>query len=170
MFLDLMCLTMLLIWLLARVCATAGLPHNDIAAQICRQAGLVKHEGRAGAHGWRCVGLVLGMGSNSSESGGLVGFRVVCCGAGQCGQHWRISCIVPCCNSSNNILSHVFEQVIFSSVFRASAFGYVRCFETVAASSLAMMFIALIACFMLLIVTATAAAASRSRSRRPDRS
>ena len=24
----------------------AGLPHNDIAAQICRQAGLVKHEGR----------------------------------------------------------------------------------------------------------------------------
>ncbi|WIA14873.1 hypothetical protein OEZ85_001590 [Tetradesmus obliquus] len=30
--------------------SAAGLPHNDIAAQICRQAGLVKHEGRAG-HG-----------------------------------------------------------------------------------------------------------------------
>jgi vacuolar-type H+-ATPase subunit B/Vma2 len=29
-------------------CPLAGLPHNDIAAQICRQAGLVKHEGRAG--------------------------------------------------------------------------------------------------------------------------
>nr|XP_022910379.1 V-type proton ATPase subunit B-like isoform X2 [Onthophagus taurus] len=26
--------------------SAAGLPHNDIAAQICRQAGLVKHEGR----------------------------------------------------------------------------------------------------------------------------
>ena len=24
--------------------SAAGLPHNDIAAQICRQAGLVKHE------------------------------------------------------------------------------------------------------------------------------
>lgn len=26
----------------------AGLPHNDIAAQICRQAGLVKHEEKEG--------------------------------------------------------------------------------------------------------------------------
>jgi V-type H+-transporting ATPase subunit B len=26
---------------------SAGLPHNDIAAQICRQAGLVHHEGDA---------------------------------------------------------------------------------------------------------------------------
>jgi V-type H+-transporting ATPase subunit B len=27
--------------------SAAGLPHNDIAAQICRQAGLVKHKGKA---------------------------------------------------------------------------------------------------------------------------
>ena len=30
--------------------SAAGLPHNDIAAQICRQAGLVKHAG-GGGHG-----------------------------------------------------------------------------------------------------------------------
>lgn len=29
----------------------AGLPHNDIAAQICRQAGLVKHPEGSKAHG-----------------------------------------------------------------------------------------------------------------------
>ena len=28
--------------------SAAGLPHNDIAAQICRQAGLVKHEQEEG--------------------------------------------------------------------------------------------------------------------------
>lgn len=28
--------------------SAAGLPHNDIAAQICRQAGLVKHEQEQG--------------------------------------------------------------------------------------------------------------------------
>ena len=27
--------------------SAAGLPHNDIAAQICRQAGLVKHKGKS---------------------------------------------------------------------------------------------------------------------------
>lgn len=40
--------------------SAAGLPHNDIAAQICRQAGLVQHEVCAGrARGGRppvCVG------------------------------------------------------------------------------------------------------------------
>eukprot|EP00994_Dinema_validum_P005996 NODE_422_length_1713_cov_321.332332_g306_i0.p1 GENE.NODE_422_length_1713_cov_321.332332_g306_i0~~NODE_422_length_1713_cov_321.332332_g306_i0.p1 ORF type:complete len:384 (-),score=84.16 NODE_422_length_1713_cov_321.332332_g306_i0:175-1326(-) len=29
--------------------SAAGLPHNDIAAQICRQAGLVKDDGKAGS-------------------------------------------------------------------------------------------------------------------------
>ena len=28
--------------------SAAGLPHNDIAAQICRQAGLVKHDQEEG--------------------------------------------------------------------------------------------------------------------------
>lgn len=28
--------------------SAAGLPHNDIAAQICRQAGLVKHDDSEG--------------------------------------------------------------------------------------------------------------------------
>jgi hypothetical protein len=32
-------------------CPTAGLPHNDIAAQICRQAGLVKHPDGSKGHG-----------------------------------------------------------------------------------------------------------------------
>eukprot|EP00890_Picochlorum_soloecismus_P003575 jgi/Picsp_1/4218/NSC_01727-R1_vacuolar atpase b subunit len=31
--------------------SAAGLPHNDIAAQICRQAGLVQHEGEEGKGG-----------------------------------------------------------------------------------------------------------------------
>lgn len=31
--------------------SAAGLPHNEIAAQICRQAGLVKQHGGPGAHG-----------------------------------------------------------------------------------------------------------------------
>lgn len=31
--------------------SAAGLPHNDIAAQICRQAGLVNKGGQKGAHG-----------------------------------------------------------------------------------------------------------------------
>ena len=30
--------------------SAAGLPHNDIAAQICRQAGLVKHEEEDGGN------------------------------------------------------------------------------------------------------------------------
>jgi V-type H+-transporting ATPase subunit B len=43
--------------LLTRAYCTAGLPHNDIAAQICRQAGLVKlppgqkKHGHGGGHG-----------------------------------------------------------------------------------------------------------------------
>lgn len=37
---------------LCPLCHAAGLPHNDIAAQICRQAGLVKHpDGSKGGHG-----------------------------------------------------------------------------------------------------------------------
>lgn len=31
--------------------SAAGLPHNEIAAQICRQAGLVKHQANAKSSG-----------------------------------------------------------------------------------------------------------------------
>ncbi len=43
--------------------SAAGLPHNDIAAQICRQAGLVRKAGAAGARGG-------GHGAGGADGGG----------------------------------------------------------------------------------------------------
>jgi hypothetical protein len=39
------------LWCCFLLLCASGLPHNDIAAQICRQAGLVKHPDGSKGHG-----------------------------------------------------------------------------------------------------------------------
>jgi hypothetical protein len=53
-----------------------GLPHNDIAAQICRQAGLVKHPDGSKGHGHGTADL---LGVEEGQVGGYV-----CVWGGQC--------------------------------------------------------------------------------------
>ena len=55
--------------------SAAGLPHNDIAAQICRQAGLVQHEREhgAGAHGHGGHGDLLGDEPAAADADGADG-------------------------------------------------------------------------------------------------